>query len=449
LSPLFNHLSQTSTGPSRNPPVYSTLKLKIAPEEEAQKKLWTASHRCTELWNACLEQRKDSKSWGRVNVYSQKKELPDLKKDCPEFKIPSSQVLQNVVFDLEAAYKMFYTKRQKGDKNVGLPRFKSRRYFYTQEYSQPKTSFIIEKGKVRLSYGKSPKDWIVIPMPNHAWATLGEATSIKVGFDPLSKDWFLCISHEIKESNQREDGHVILFYPACKTALTGIKTDGTFWEYDLSLLKKLNMGTSKHIDDLKSKLDLLKSGTSKDARRLRKTIKKLFRKIATRTKTYLHTLANQILADHDSVKEFKIGDWDKRSTLADTDNAFVNKRINRSVQNNNPLGKLIDILKYKALRLGQKVEKVDERGTTRTCSKCDHKLKEGLKPEIREFSCPQCGFQFPRDHQSCLNFLKRYESAAWHRLPEIYSGRSRRLALAPFSFKPQKSWNDLPRVFPS
>jgi len=424
--------------------MHLTLKLKIQVDAEAQSKLWQVSHRCTELWNACLEQRKDRKSWGKVSLFSQKKELPELKKECPEFKAPSSQVLQNVVFDLDAAYKMFFTKRNQGDQNVGQPRFKSRKYFYTQEYSQPKTSFVLEAGTLRLAYGKGPKDWISLVLPDHSWSLLGTPKTIKIGMDELSKDWFICLSHEIKEDSPRQTGHVVLFDPGCKMALTGIKTDGSFWEYDLSPLKKLNMDTYKLLDELRSQLALLKSKTSKAARRLRKQIKKLFRKIGTRTKTYLHTLANQILRDHHDSKEFKIGDWDKRQTLADTGHSFVNKKINRAVQNNNPLQKLIDILKYKAQRLGQKLQKVDERGTTRTCSHCDHKLKNGLKPEIREFSCPKCGFQFPRDHQSCLNFLKKYESAAWHRLPEIYSGRSRKVSLAPFSCKLQESWKILP-----
>lgn len=265
--------------------MYLTLKLKITPDETAKAKLWEVSHRCTELWNACLEQRKDRKSWGKVNVYSQKKELPDIKKELPEFRIPSSQVLQNVVFDLDGAYKMFFTKRKQGDQSVGQPRFKGRKYFYTQEYSQPKTSFVIEDGNLKLSFGKSPKDWIVIPLPDHAWSILGTPKSLKVGFDELSKEWFLCISHEVEEADQRENGHVVLFDPGCKTALTGIRTDGTYWEYDISPLRKMNMDTYRLLDEMRSRLDSMKSRFSKAARRLRKLIQKTFRKIVTRTKT--------------------------------------------------------------------------------------------------------------------------------------------------------------------
>lgn len=424
--------------------MYLTLKLKCLPHETDQKKLWEVSHRCTELWNACTEQRKDKKTWGKINIFSQKRELPELKRQFPEFKTPSSQVLQNVVYDLDAGYKMFFTKRQQGDKEVRPPKYKHRADFYTQDYSQIKTSFSVEGGVLKLAYGKGPKDWIQIPLSLPRKILLGTVKSVKVGFDSISKYWFVCLNHKIVDKLPREDGHTILFDPGCKTALTGIKTNGSFWEYDFSPLRLLNMDSYKLVDQLKSQHDLIKKKTSKAAQRLRKRIKKIFRKISTRTKMYLHTLANEILKDHEDVQSFKIGNWDKRETLADTGYKFLNRKINRAVQNNNPLQKLIDILKYKAKRLGQKLQKVDERGTTRTCSQCDHKLESGLKPEIRKFSCPKCKFEFPRDHQSCLNLLKRYESAAWLRLPEVFSGRSKRMALAPFSCKPQESWKELP-----
>jgi transposase len=141
--------------------------------------------------------------------------------------------------------------------------------------------------------------------------------------------------------------------------------------------------------------------------------------------------------------EPQMGNWDKRKTLAATGMKFVNKTINRAVQNNNPLGKLIEILSYKAKMRGQMVEKFDERGTTRTCSKCDFVHVNGVSPGTRTFVCENCNYTFQRDHHSCLNFIKRFEPALWLRLPDLLSGSSSRLELAPFSFKPQCSVTQL------
>ena len=125
-------------------------------------------------------------------------------------------------------------------------------------------------------------------------------------------------------------------------------------------------------------------------------------------------MANEILNDHPTINQFIVGNWKKQETLADTGNEFANKRINRSVQNNNPLQKLIDYLSYKAKAIGKIVEKFDERGTTRTCSKCRKQHPKGVPVTQRTFKCidtKDCGFQYLRDHQSCLNFVQKFESA--------------------------------------
>jgi putative transposase len=421
--------------------MFLTKKVPISPSKVALEKMWSTSWACTRVFNAGLEQRRDKKSYGKVNIYTQKRELSALKKECPEFKKPASQVLQNSLFSLDQAYKMFFTKHKNGDKEVRPPKFRSTKYFFTQEYSQKKISFDLSiPGQLALAYGSSKKDWIIIPV---ATADYSNVKTVKLAQDKSSKKFYVCMSYEVKTPDLKTEGDILYFDPGCKTSLTGIKTNGEFFEYDFNTLRKINISSYKLIDELKSKRDKKKSRNSQAFRRLSRRICGLFAKINARTKAYLHSLANQILNDHPEVKAFKIGDWDKRKTLADTASTFVNKTINRAVQNNNPLGILIGILSYKARLRGQEVGKVDERGTTRTCSKCDYVHQAGLSPGKRVFVCEQCRFTFPRDHQSCLNFVKRFEPALWPRLPDILSGSSTRLELAPFSFKPQRSVNQL------
>lgn len=421
--------------------MHLTKKIQINPSSEAMKKLRSVSAMCTDIYNAALEQRRDKRSWGKVNVFSQNRELVAIKKEFPEYKAPSSQLLQGVFFSLDRAYKMFFSKHKKGDKEVRPPKFRSRKYFFTQEFPQKKTSFDLSvSGKLRLAYGKSRKDWIEIDVPDLGYDTV---KTVKISQDKISKKFFACMTYEIADVPQKTSGPVIYFDPGCKTSLTGIKTTGQFFEYDLNPLRKINRSTYQLIDELKSRRDKKKNRDSNAFRRLNKRITLLFRKIETRSKAYLSTLAKSILEEHPDVKTFKIGDWDKRKTLADTGKPFVNKTINRAVQNNNPLGKLIDILSYKAEMRGQKVEKFDERGTTRTCSQCDFVHKNGISPSKRTFVCENCNFTFARDHHSCLNFVKRYEPALWLRLPDILSGSSSRVELAPFSFKLQRSVNQL------
>ena len=410
-----------------------TRKIQIYPDAIAREKLWKVSYLCKEVANACIEQRRDKKSWGKVGKFSQKKELPELKKVYPEFKMPASQVLQNAVFSVDRSYQMFFTKRASGDMDARPPKFRSYQYFFTQEYSQKGTSFdFSETGFLKLAYGKSRRDWIRIRVPEFGFDLI---ETVKVCQDKKNHKWYACMTYKVKEKD-KITGSRLYFGPGCKTSLTGLKTTGEFFDYDFNGLRKVNLSTYRFIDELKSRKDKIKNRKSKAWRRLNKRIKNLFSKIQTRTKTYLHTLANRVLSDHPDVESFKIGDWDKRKTLANTGFKMVNKSINRAVQNNNPLGKLIEILAYKAKIRGQEVKKFDERGSTRTCNACNHAHKKGIAPSKRSFVCDKCRFIYPRDQHSCLNFLKRYEPAVWPRL-SIYGMDSRRLELAPFSFKPQ------------
>jgi len=65
----------------------------------------------------------------------------------------------------------------------------------------------------------------------------------------------------------RQPVQLLYFDPGCKTALTGIKTDGTICEYDISPLRHLNLNHYFLIDQLKSRRDKKKRG-SKQWRRL-------------------------------------------------------------------------------------------------------------------------------------------------------------------------------------
>jgi putative transposase len=406
--------------------------VQIHPSFEVVRKLWEISYLCKDLWNAALEQRRDPKSRGCIDVYSQKRELPAIKKELPEYKAPASQVLQNVIFGLDRAYKMYFTKRKTGDHEARPPKFKSYKRFFTQEYSQYATCFAVtEQNVLKLAYGSKPADWLEIELP----ASLPGKPKTCV-ISRKNKTWYACFTYEVETLAPVTDGEIIWFDPGCKRSLTGIKSTGEFVEYDLNPLRRVNMETYRLIDRLASERDTKKRGSYR-WRRLNARIKKLFSKINTRTKSYGHTLANRILSDHPDVRAFLVGDWDKRKTLADTEHRFVNRRINRAVQNNNPIGKLIGILDYKTTLRGRLTDKFDERGSTRNCVMCGHVHKHGIDPAARTFKCESCGFTYGRDHHSCLNFVKRFAPALWQRLSGNLPDRSVRTGFDPFSLKPR------------
>ena len=332
---------------------------------------------------------------------------------------------------------MAETKNRQGDAKAKSPRLKNPARFFTQEYSQKDHSFKFEKnanGKtfLKLAYGFKPADWLSIEVEP---CNYDSVKTVTICFK--DKKWYACFTFLVELPRVKDLSHRIYFDPGCLVSLTGIKTTGEYFEYTIRPLYEINRDTYKLIDQLKAKRATKKRG-SYHYRRLNEQISSLYSKIKTRTKAYLHTLVNQILNDHLDA-HFKIGNWKKMDTLANTGNKNVDRKINRAVQNNNPLQMLIDFLAYKALLKGQAVEKIDERGTTRTCSACGYIAPKGINPSVRTFICQRCSFTYPRDLQSCLNFIKKFESALWPCLSGKLPDRSMKMDLHPFSFKPHYS----------
>jgi putative transposase len=450
--------------------LYRTDNIILVPGKVAMEKLWQSSYVCKDVWNIL----NDEKQRNRLNYFDLKKILPELKKDCPRLKTPSSQVLQEVVKSLCGAWGMYFTKKRQGDKEVRIPRFKSYKYFFTQKYPQSGTSFEISGTTLRLAFGKSRADWIEIDLPSEYSPDAESVKTATISYDKVSKQWCASLVRELPEPDAiavtaeldsqsallspeffcplpaaynpytRKPVHFIYFDPGCKTTLTGIKTDGTVYEYDINPLRQLNLKHYQLIDGLKSRRDktngkcLGKKRGSRQWRRLNRKIRNIYARIEGQTKHYLHRIANAILSDHPDVIGFYIGDWDKRQTLADTGITFVDKRINRQVQINNPVRTLVEYLSYKAARQCKQVEKFGERGTTRTCSCCGYVFKDGLEPSVRTFTCPDCGFTAPRDINSVLNDLYIYRYAVWHSLRALVCLSITRQILNPTSGKNQR-----------
>ncbi|HVA88771.1 MAG TPA: transposase, partial [Chloroflexota bacterium] len=93
--------------------------------------------RCRELYNACLEERREAyrKAGVSVGYYDQKRQLPGVKAVRPEYARIGSQVLQDVTRRLDRAFAAFFRRIKAGEK-PGYPRFKSRDRYHSFTLSQ-------------------------------------------------------------------------------------------------------------------------------------------------------------------------------------------------------------------------------------------------------------------------------------------------------------------------
>ena len=413
-------------------------KIKIDIPSNVLDSLWFVSDLCTDLWNGSLEQKTYRRDKNR-HLYEQKRDIPYIKELVPEYKIPSSQIIQNVIISLHEGFDSFFAKRAKGDFLANPPKFKSKKYFYTQKYSQYGTSFVVENNILKLAYGKSKKDWLEIPLPKEV-ELLNNFKTATIKKEKNKDKYYVSFSYIYDEKPYIPNDKTVYFDPGSITALTGINQNGKIFEYSISDLRKKNMETYLYIDKLKSKLKK-KTKNSSRYNHINKKIDRGFKKINTRTKMTLSSVANRIIADNKSANQFKIGKWTTPQTISKTENKIKDKRINRAMQNNNPLSKLINILSYKAKMIGKEVSKFDERGTTKTCAMCGKKHKKGIDPSKRTFKCEnkKCQFEYPRDGHSCLNFVRIYEPALWQSLVGNLPTRTKKVQFNVFSCKTQSN----------
>src|ERR1051326_709109 len=94
------------------------------------------------------------------------------------------------------------------------------------------------------------------------------------------------------------------------------------------------------------------------------------------------------------------------------------KALHRAVYNDWGLSGFVQMLTYKGLLAGKVLEIIDERETSKTCSRCGHQQPMPLWK--RTYGCGNCSLVMDRDENSAVNQLRRFLA----RLPSTH-GRSR------------------------
>jgi putative transposase len=96
--------------------VRKTYKYKLKPMPEQEQAMAFVLRRCRELYNAALQERKESwqKCGVSVALATQSAQLPDVKEVRPEYRDIHSQVLQDVLARLDRAFQAFFRRIREG-----------------------------------------------------------------------------------------------------------------------------------------------------------------------------------------------------------------------------------------------------------------------------------------------------------------------------------------------
>ena len=84
-----------------------------------------------------------------------------------------------------------------------------------------------------------------------------------------------------------------------------------------------------------------------------------------------------------------------------------NRKMRRAMNNRSVIGKFKDTLAWTTFKSAKFFHEYDEKGTTRSCSKCPYVHVEGLHPSIRKWQCPCCQTMHIRDENAATNGLRK------------------------------------------
>jgi putative transposase len=134
-----------------------TLKYRIYPTKETERKLFWTLTRCRELYNAALTERRDAYNFHvkqhpnyydeptrkqltkelHIGYYEQQNALPEIKAELrEEYQDIAAHVLQDVLRRLDKAFQNFF-RRCKNGENPGYPRFQGRNRYDSFTYQPP------------------------------------------------------------------------------------------------------------------------------------------------------------------------------------------------------------------------------------------------------------------------------------------------------------------------
>ena len=357
-------------------PMFKTYRYRIYPNREQEQKLSSVLSLCCELYNACLEERREAYrlQYKTLSKYDQVNELTEMKKVDERFKTVPSHVLQDVVFRVDKAYQGFFRRVKQGIK-PGFPRFKS--YKRYDSFTFPDTSgfkvdgrylILLYVGKMRIVLHRTllnkPKQlrivrkasgWyaqFVVEVETHPFAKTGKSVGIDVGIES-----FLTTS----------DGEFI--------------GNPKFLRHEEKRLRRKQRQLAR---------------CKKNSHRRKKVVKELGKQhehIANKRRDFAFKVVKKLIIGYDVIviEDLTITNMVKNHHLA--------KSINDVAW-----GMFFDILLGKAEEAGREVIKVNPKNTSQVCSSCGSTVKKDLS--IRWHNCPECGLFLHRDINAAINILQ-------------------------------------------
>jgi putative transposase len=372
--------------------VIKSMKIRIKPTKEQEKKLWQSGGTARFIYNwALAKEQENYKNGGKfISDNDLRKEITQLKK-TDEFKWlheVSNNVAKQSVKDACLAYRRFF----KGQ--ASFPRFKSRRKsnpsFYNDNIAlEVKTGLVLIE---RVGWIKTSEQ---IPMGV-------KYSNPRISFD--NKYWYISVGIEqgnnIQELNKDLSIGIdvgIKDLAICSNGMTfkNINKTRVVKQLEKRLRKLQRRVSCKYLKNKKGSKFVKTSNIIK----LEKQIKLLHRKLANIRSNHNHQATNMIVKTKPSrvvMETLKIK------------GIMKNKHLSKAIAKQ-CLYEFKRQMKYKCEFNGIEFIEADTwYPSSKTCSECGH-IKKKLKLSDRVYICEECGCVIDRDYNASIN-LSRYSA---------------------------------------
>lgn len=354
----------------------TTYKYRIYPTKHQVSLFNQTLDECRYLYNHFLEERKYlyEEYETSIGLYDQIKTLPVMKINRPSLADVHSQVLQNVAVRVDLAFKAFFQRVKRGEKEAGYPRFKGAGWY--DSFTFPQVGYAIKDNSIELSKIGIIKAIIHRPV-------IGKVKTCNIRRVNHDK-WYVTFTAEVEDTQLCESKERIgidVGIEKFATLSNGDKiANPKFFRHDEHDLARVNRKFSK-----------TKIG-SKERIKRRKVLNKIYERISNRRSDFAHQESRKIINKYGiiCVEDLEI-------------NTMVHNHCLAKSISDVAWGQFLNYLSYKAENAGRKCVKVNPAYTSQTCSKCGHRQPITLSDRV--FNCPCCGIKLDRDHNASLNIL--------------------------------------------
>ena len=361
-------------------------KYRIYPTKEQEIQLSKTFGSCRFVYNQLLAKKielykGDKKSLSKTdcNNYCNR----ELKKEYLWLKEVDKFALTNSIYDLDSAYQNFFRRIKKGSKELGFPKFKSKRnhnYSYKTNFTNNNIKVDFDNGRVQLPKLK----WIKCKLHRKFKGKILFATISKT---PSNK-YFVSFNVEVEHEIISKNNNIIGFDLGIKEFL--IDTNNNHID---------NPRVLKQYENKLTKLQRQLAHKDKGSNNFKKQcvkIARVYEKITNIRKDFQNKLSNEIIKDNQIIisEDLQISNMVKNHNLAKAIQDVSWSEFTRQLQ-------------YKAEWNNRIYHKINPWfASSQLCNVCGYQNKEVKCLSIREWVCPECGAIHQRDENASKNILR-------------------------------------------